>query len=77
MSINRKDEGDKMILTFEDGDNRKFQQCLKEWNFISEQAMIRFWLSVMLSSEDKKIIGYTKDGSIQKFAPADELLTIK
>lgn len=77
MSVTKKEEDNTLTLTLCNGDKDKFQECLRDWNFKDEQSMLRFLLSLMLESKDKKTMGIIPDKSsttnLVEYSPADHL----
>lgn len=71
--IFKKDED--IILHLSGCDARYFNKALKEWNFKDEQSLVRFAVSILDLSEDKKTMAYIKNGRLTEFNPAQILLT--
>lgn len=68
-------EVENLSLTLDNGDRENFKKCLNEWNFKDEQSLVRFVLSVLIESEDKRTIGIRKVGGLgEEFSPANHLL---
>lgn len=64
---------EKLFLELDNGDKKKFQQLLNDWNFKDEQALLRFAMSVMLETTDKTLTITKENGDI-KVVPADDYL---
>ena len=78
MSVIKTDEdNNQIVLKLDNGDKQKFEQALKEWNFKDEQSILRFVVSLLLESDDKRSLAILKDGQSSSFAPADHLLKSK
>jgi hypothetical protein len=75
MAVKSSENEDKtiLILEFDIGDKEKFEQLLKDWNFVDEQSMLRFMISAMLLTSDKTLTINTNEGS-QTIAPKDDSL---
>ncbi|MDD4915384.1 MAG: hypothetical protein PHW13_10170 [Methylococcales bacterium] len=46
-----------LTLTLDNGDREKFIKAKEQWNFTDEQSLLRFVVSVLVESTDKKTIG--------------------
>ncbi len=64
-------------LTLDNGDKKKFEEVLEEWNFKDEESLLRFFISVAKESIDKKTAAYKDDsGSLNEVTPAQHLLKL-
>jgi phosphopantothenate synthetase len=72
VTTQRRDK-DKLLLEFDNGDLEKFDQVLKEWNFKDEQSLLRFAVSIMLTTE-KQIIYVNKNEAPAAVVPSAMLL---
>ncbi len=63
-----------LTLVLDNGDRKKFDEVKQNWGFVDEQSMMRFMISVLISSDDNKTVGYRKDGSLIAVEPLDEHL---
>lgn len=70
-------EGDEVNLKFTNGDLTKLREAMQEWSFKDVQSLLRFTISCLKNSEDKRTIGYVKDKTLKIFSPAEELLMQK
>ncbi len=68
-----------LTLTLDNGDRDKFLKAKEQWNFADEQSLLRFVVSVLVESTDKKTIGiFTGDSgeSLKQYVPAAHLLKV-
>jgi hypothetical protein len=73
MAIKReKQEGDKLVLTLDNGDMEKFEQVMNEWSFKDEQSFLRFAMSIFLVTEGKSLWIQQK-GMLEQIEPATDL----
>ena len=56
------------------GDIAKFDQAKSEWRLKGEEEMLRFLVSVLISSEDKQTIAYKQNGVLTSFKPRSDLI---
>ena len=75
MSVKAETTNDTIKLTLDNGDKKKFEEVLKEWNFKDEESLLRFFISIAKESVDKKTVAY-KDNtdSLNEVTPAQHLL---
>ena len=75
MSVKSQNNGDNLVLTLDNGDRKKFEEVLTEWNFKDEESLIRFFISIAKESYDKKTIAFKdSNNSLNEVTPADHLV---
>jgi hypothetical protein len=75
MSVKSIYNTDELILTLDNGDKKKFEEVLKEWNFKDEESLIRFFVSIAKESNDKKTIAFKdSNNSLNEVTPASHLV---
>jgi hypothetical protein len=69
MSVTATKHSDKLILEIDNGDLTKMEEALRRWNFKDEQAFLRFTVSILLVTEEKKL-WIQENGNPIPIAPA-------
>jgi hypothetical protein len=76
MSVVTKYENDnKLFLEIDNGDLSNMQEVIKKWNFKDEQALWRFCLSLLLSTQDKTL-WIKEEGERIRVTPANHNIRV-
>ncbi len=75
MAVRKTDNEKALTLELDNGDKERFNQVLKDWHFKDEESMVRFVLSILLDSDDKKTIAYKKNNILVEATPTAHILT--
>jgi hypothetical protein len=73
MSVKSKQQGDKLTLEIDNGDLTKMQEVLRHWNFKDEQSFLRFYLSILLETQDREL-WIKSNGALVQIKPVESLL---
>lgn len=73
MAVKSKKEGDKLFLEIDNGELKKLDEVMEKWAFKDYQSLIQFAISILVLNEDRSV-SIKRDGILQTFAPATDLL---
>ncbi|MFC1700739.1 hypothetical protein ACFLZ0_01200 [Patescibacteria group bacterium] len=72
---NSKPETKKITLEFNNGELNAIQEILRQYNFVDEQALMRFAFFILLETEDNAIY-IKKNGSKVQIEPSEKTVNI-
>lgn len=73
MAVKSSSSESKLTLDIDNGDLSKLTEVMDKWKFKDHQSMLRFAISIMLLTEDKKLWMQSK-GEQTQIVPADDLV---
>lgn len=76
MSVQSKVEGDKLVLTLDNGDYAEFKKVMDKWDFKDHQSLMRFALTLLTLNENN-YFPIKLDNQPRDITPAPHLLKAK
>jgi hypothetical protein len=73
MAVKSTEENGKLKLELDNGDMEKFKEVMTRYNFLDEQSLLRFAISIMLETKGTDL-GILKEDGMYKVTPADSYL---
>ncbi|MCL2331803.1 MAG: hypothetical protein FWC61_04675 [Proteobacteria bacterium] len=67
---------EEMVLKFTNGDLRTFNKIMEKYDFVDEEALVRFAMSILVLTEDKQL-KIKQNGDFTLVTPAASLVKPK
>ncbi len=73
MAVQSFEQDEKITLVLNNADREKFKEVMTKYNFLDEQSLLRFAISIMLETKGTDL-GILKEDGMYKVTPADSYL---